>query len=166
MKHASTQSVLDYMKKLAGVSYDFELAEKLGYSKQALSSVKKRQKIPMKWFAKASLLFRVPMEQLQTAGQQTENANEYHEEQLTTPSPELERERNVLANERRLFEEEKRSFWEERKELMAENRQLHREKEDLLRENGELKAMVARLEERKNRLAVATDQSKEDSGAA
>ncbi len=37
-------------------------------------------------------------------------------------------------------------------ELAAENRQLHREKEEFLRENGELKAMVARLEEGKNRL--------------
>lgn len=49
---------------------------------------------------------------------------------------------------------------------MAENRPLHREKEELLRENGELKAMVAGWEERKNRLAVATNQSEEDSGAA
>ena len=30
MEHASTQAALDYMKKLAGVSYDFELAQKLG----------------------------------------------------------------------------------------------------------------------------------------
>ncbi len=166
MKHASTQAALDYMKKLAGVSYDFELAEKLGCSKQALSSVKKRQKIPIKWFAKASLLFRVSMEELQTAGMQIETANAYHEENIAAASSELEREWDALANERRLFEEERRSFREERKELMAENRQLHREKEELLRENGELKAMVARLEERKNRLAVATDQPKEATGAA
>lgn len=61
----------------------------------------------------------------------------------------------------------------ERRELAAENRRLHqekeelyREKEELLRENGELKAMVARLEERKNRLAVATDQPAQHSGVA
>lgn len=164
MKHASTQAALDYMKKLAGVSYDFELAEKLGYSKQALSSVKKRQTIPMKWFAKASLLFRVPMEELQAAGQISETANAYQEAQPPLTSLELERE--LLATERRLFKEEKRNFWEERRELMAENRQLHREKEELLRENGELKARVARLEECKNRLAVATDQPAKNSGAA
>lgn len=164
MKHASTQDALEYMKKLAGVSYDFELAEKLGYSKQALSSVKKRQKIPINWFVKASRFFQVPMEELQTAGQLTETSNAYSKTQTTVTN--TEEERDTLAIERRLFEEEKRVFWEERKDLMAENRQLHREKEELLRENGELKAMVARLEERKNRLAFATDQPTENSGIA
>lgn len=43
---------------------------------------------------------------------------------------------------------------EERRELAAENRMLYKEKEELLRENGELKATVARLEERKNAMSV------------
>lgn len=162
MEHASTQNILDYMKKLAGVSYDFELAEKLGYSKQALSSVKKRQAIPMKWFAKASLLFQVPVEELQTAGQTAKHINEYRKTQKEIPSPGMEGERALLITERRLFEEEKRQFWEERKELIAENRQLHREKEELyqakeklLRENGELKEKVARLEERMDKPLIS-----------
>lgn len=166
MEHASTQAALDYMKKLAGVSYDFELAEKLGYSKQALSSVKKRQRIPVKWFAKASILFRVPIEELQAAGQLAKTSNAYQERSDTVLLSEQKREQDLLSNERRLFEEEKRRFWEERKELLAENRQLHREKEELLRENGELKAMVARLEERKNRLSVSPDQPAQNSSVA
>ena len=55
---------------------------------------------------------------------------------------------------------------EERRELAAENRRLYREKEELLKELGELRATVARLEERKNRLAVANGVSSENSGAA
>ena len=166
MEHASTQAALDYMKKLAGVSYDFELAEKLGYSKQALSSVKKRQKIPIKWFAKASLLFKVPVEELQAAGQKNWYAKgdqEKHPENVHTVS---EQNADALTLERRIFEEEK-------KELIAENRRLHqekdalyREKESLLREIGELREKVARLEERKNRLAIASDQPAQNSGVA
>lgn len=55
---------------------------------------------------------------------------------------------------------------EERRELAAENRRLYREKEEVLKELGELRATVARLEERKNRLAVANGISSENSGAA
>ena len=173
MEHASTQAALDYMKKLAGVSYDFELAQKLGYSKQALSSVKKRQKIPMKWLAKASLLFKVPVEELQAAGQKALYAKEDHETHPENVHSASEKDSDALTLERRIFEEEKRISWEEKKELIAENRRLHqekdalyREKEGLLREIGELREKVARLEERKNRLAVATDQPEEATGAA
>lgn len=55
---------------------------------------------------------------------------------------------------------------EERRELAAENRRLYREKEEVLKELGELRATVARLEERKSRLAVANGISSENSGAA
>lgn len=55
---------------------------------------------------------------------------------------------------------------EERRELTSETRRLYREKEELLKELGELRATVARLEERKNRLAVANGVSPENSGAA
>lgn len=174
MEHASTQAALDYMKKLAGVSYDFELAQKLGYSKQALSSVKKRQKIPMKWFAKASLLFKVPVEELQAAGQKdwyAKNDQKMHPKNVHAVS---EQDADALTLERRIFEEEKRIFWEEKKELIAENRRLHqekdalyREKESLLREIGELREKVARLEERKNRLpGVGCVSSESNSGVA
>lgn len=50
------------------------------------------------------------------------------------------------------------------RDVIAENRQLHREKEELLRENGALRERIARLEERKNGLAVAAGQSMENSG--
>ncbi len=52
------------------------------------------------------------------------------------------------------------------REVIAENRQLHREKEEILRENGVLREKIARLEERKSRLAVASDQSAQNSGVA
>lgn len=55
---------------------------------------------------------------------------------------------------------------EERRELTAENRKLYREKEELLKEIGELRATVARLEECKNRLAVAGGMHSENSGVA
>lgn len=55
---------------------------------------------------------------------------------------------------------------EERRELAAENRRLYREKEELLKELGELGATVARLEERKSRLAGANGVPSESSGAA
>ena len=115
MEHASTQAALDYMKKLAGVSYDFELAQKLGYSKQALSSVKKRQKIPMKWLAKASLLFKVPVEELQAAGQKDWYANKDQEPHSERAYSVAEQDSDALTLERRIFEEEKRIFWEEKK---------------------------------------------------
>lgn len=50
--------------------------------------------------------------------------------------------------------------------LTSETRRLYREKEELLKELGELRATVARLEERKNRLAVVNGVSSENSGAA
>ena len=173
MEHASTQAALDYMKKLAGVSYDFELAQKLGYSKQALSSVKKRQKIPMKWLAKASILFKVPVEELQAAGQKDWYAKKDQEPHSESAYSVAEKDSDALTLERRIFEEEKRLFWEEKKEIIEENRRLHqekdalyREKECLLREIGELREKVARLEERKNRLAIASDQPAQNSGVA
>ena len=55
---------------------------------------------------------------------------------------------------------------EERRMISAENRQLHRDKAELLKEIGDLRAKVARLEEGKNRLAVANGISSENSGAA
>lgn len=173
MEYASTQSALDYMKKLAGVSRDCELAQMLGYSKQALSSVKKRQKIPMKWFAKASILFKVPVEELQAVGQKALYAKE-DLEPLSEGSPAARaNELELFALERRQLDEEKRCFWEEKKELIAENRRLHqekdalyREKEKLLREIGELREKIARLEERKSRIAVTANMPAQDSGAA
>lgn len=71
-----------------------------------------------------------------------------------------------LAKKLNIAEEERRELAVENRKLYREKEELYREKEELLRENGELKAMVARLEERKNRLAVATDQPKEATGAA
>lgn len=115
MEHASTQAVLDYMKKLAGVSYDFELAQKLGYSKQALSSVKKRQKIPIKWLAKASLLFKVPVEELQAAGQKDWYAKKDQKTHPENVHSLAEKDSDALTLARRIFEEEKRIFWEEKK---------------------------------------------------
>lgn len=66
----------------------------------------------------------------------------------------------------RILERRLETLEEEWKELLSENRQLHRDKAELLKELGELRATVARLEERKNRLAVANDVSSENSGAA
>lgn len=71
-----------------------------------------------------------------------------------------------LEEKLNMAEEERRELAVENRKLYREKEELYREKEELLRENGELRAMVARLEERKNRLAVATDQPKEATGAA
>ena len=54
----------------------------------------------------------------------------------------------------------------QRDDAIEENRQLHRDKAELLREMGELRATVARLEERKNRLAIASGMPSENSGVA
>ena len=54
----------------------------------------------------------------------------------------------------------------ERQDLSKENQLLHKEKEVLLREIGDLRAQVARLEERKNRLAVVSEQPVANSGVA
>lgn len=82
---------------------------------------------------------------------------EYFRESQTSPSVE----ENFSKLERELELER-----EERRELAAENRRLYREKEEVLKELGELRATVARLEERKNRIAVANGFSSENSGAA
>ncbi len=71
-----------------------------------------------------------------------------------------------LAKKLNIAEEERRELAVENRKLYREKEELYREKEELLRENGELKAMVARLEERKNRLAVASDQPAQHSGVA
>jgi len=54
----------------------------------------------------------------------------------------------------------------ERQDLSKENQLLHKEKEVLLREIGDLRAQVARLEERKNRLAIVSEQPVANSGVA
>ncbi|MBS5375504.1 helix-turn-helix domain-containing protein [Bilophila wadsworthia] len=83
-------------------------------------------------------------------------------ESAITPSPSTPSAEWSLTKLERELELEK----EERRELAVENRRLYREKEELLKELGELRATVARLEERKNRLAVANGVSSENSGAA
>ncbi len=64
-----------------------------------------------------------------------------------------------------ISEEERRELTIENRKLYREKETLYKEKEELLREIGEQREKVARLEECKNRLAIA-DQPAQNSGVA
>ncbi len=64
MKDASAAAVLDYLKALAGVRDDSDLAKIIGYSKQALSTARKRGKVSLKMLGKASICFEKSVEEI------------------------------------------------------------------------------------------------------
>lgn len=64
MKDASAAAVLDYLKALAGARDDSDLAKIIGYSKQALSTARKRGKTSLKMLAKASICFEKSVEEI------------------------------------------------------------------------------------------------------
>ncbi len=65
MKDASAAAVLDYLKAVAGVRDDSDLAKIIGYSKQAISTARKRGKVSLKMLAKASICFEKTVEEIQ-----------------------------------------------------------------------------------------------------
>lgn len=86
------------------------------------------------------------------------------------PPPPFENEAEPVPIPVRMTTEEKLELElekerEKRRMISAENCQLHCDKAELLKEIGELRVKIARLEEGKNRLAVANGISSENSSA-
>lgn len=162
MEDASVEAAISRLKQAAGVTTDIELSKKLGLSKQSIAAARAKGEIPAIWIPKAAKLFHVSMDWLFWGAEApTLPALEDGERSKTLPmagSPSITREEKLELE----LEKER----EERRMISAENRQLHRDKADLLREIGDLRAKVARLEECKNRLAVAGSIHTENSGVA
>lgn len=163
------EAQIERLKKASGVDTDTAFAYFLGLRQGSISGAKKKKQIPHAWFfqvgektgVSTDWLFwgRGPM-RISDARDQDVEAKVKTEGSRESP-PTSPEEGNFSKLERELELER-----EERRELAAENRRLYREKEEVLRELGELRATVARLEERKNRLAVANGISSANSGAA
>lgn len=163
------EAQFERLKKASGADTDTAFASFLGLRQGSISGAKKKRQVPHAWFfqvaektgVSANWLFwgRGPMQISDAIDQDDESTakTEYPREVQTTPT---------VAQSFSKLEHELEQEREERRELAAENRRLYREKEELLKELGELRATVARLEERKNRLAVANGVSSENSGAA
>ena len=141
------------------------LARILGILPQSVTAARKRAQIPTGWIENISEQFDISTDWL-FFGREPMHITPPIEKQNTEVGVSGDEGPQVLLSHYAKLEAKLEISEAERRELVVENRQLHREKEELLRENGELKAMVARLEERKNRLAVASDQPKEATGAA
>ena len=152
MEDASELEVLARLHQAAGTSNDSELAKRLGLSRQSVTKARATKSIPFKWIPKSVLLFDVTSDWL-LFGRGQMRPGEADTPRVPAPIPA----NNCLRCTK--LEAKLERVEAQRDELFAENRQL-------LRENGDLRAQVARLEERKNRLAIATGQPLEDSGAA
>ena len=148
-----------------GAKSDSALARILGILPQSVTAARKRAQIPTGWIENISEQFDISTDWL-FFGREPMHITPPIKKQNTKVGVSGDDGPQVLLSHYAKLEAKLEISEAERRELVVENRRLHREKEELLRENGELKAMVARLEERKNRLAVATDQPKEATGAA
>ncbi len=158
MKGASLDTVLRRLMEGTKSKSLSALGPALGVTSQAIYDAKKRGKIPERWIAIAVTKYGMDAESLRAendsvfepsvAAEQTDKKQDYLLKILENLSAELAIER------------------EERRATSEENRQLHRDKAELLREIGDLRAKVARLEECKNRLAVAGGMHSENSGVA
>lgn len=158
MKGASLDTVLRRLMEGTKSKSLSALGPALGVTSQAIYDAKKRGKIPERWIAIAVTKYGMDAESLRAendsvfepsvAAEQTDKKQDYLLKILENLSTELAIER------------------EERRATSEENRQLHRDKAELLREIGDLRAKVARLEECKNRLAVAGGMHSENSGVA
>ena len=158
MKGASLDTVLRRLMEGTKSKSLSALGPALGVTSQAIYDAKKRGKIPERWIAIAVTKYGMDAESLRAendsvfepsvAAEQTDKKQDYLLKILENLSAELAIER------------------EERRATSEENRQLHRDKAELLREIGDLRAKVARLEECKNRVAVAGGMHSENSGVA
>ena len=173
MKDTTAQAVLARLVEATSSSSEAALSGPLNISTQAISDARRRGKIPDSWIRIIADKFNVSADwlffgrgvmRLDIAHPVAPRATDEVKADNVLQSVRLAD--NKLEKELEMEREERRELTAENRRLHREKEELHREKEELLRENGELKAMVARLEERKNRLAVATDQPKEASGAA
>lgn len=174
MEDTTTLGILARLKEASNSVTDIELARKLGHSKQAIADAKSKNSVPASWIPKAAKKFNVttdwlffgigPMRHCEEPEASVCTLRKEHESHPHNAN--LENKLAFSEEERRELASENRKLHREKEELYREKEALYREKEELLRENGELKAMVARLEERKNRLAIASDQPAQNSGVA
>ena len=173
MKDTTAQAVLARLVKATSSSSEAALSGPLNISAQAISDARRRGKVPDAWVRIIADKFNVSADWLffGRGVMRLDNASSVTPDAADKVG--IDNSLQVVPLADKKLEKELEMERGERRELAAENRRLHREKEELyrekeelLRENGELKAMVARLEERKNRLAVATDQPAQDSGVA
>lgn len=162
MEHASVEATISRLKKAAEATTDIELSKKLGLSKQSIAAARAKGEIPAIWIPKAAKLFHVSMDWLYWGADAPPPPAFEDGEGPKTPSMAVS---SSLTREEKL-ERELEKEREERRAISEENRQLHRDKADLLREIGDLRTKVARLEECKNRLAVAGGVHSENSDVA
>ena len=148
-----------------GAKSDSALARILGILPQSVTAARKRAQIPTGWIENISEQFDISTDWL-FFGREPMHITPPIEKQNTEIGVSGDDGPQILLNHCAKLEAKLEISEAERRDLVVENRQLHKEKEELLRENGELKAIVARLEERKNRLAVASDQSAQHSSVA
>lgn len=158
MKDTTWEATLQRLMEATNSPNDAALATRLGISAQAVYNARKKQQIPPAWVFEAAKTFSVSTDWL-FFGEEPGQRDAPQENDPSQSADKLERE---LDTER----EERRALSAELREVSAENRQLHRDKAELLRELGDLRAKVARLEECKNRLAVANGVPSENSSVA
>lgn len=158
MKGASLDTVLRRLMEGTKSKSLSALGPALGVTSQAIYDAKKRGKIPERWIAIAVTKYGMDAESLRAED------DSVFEPSIAVEQPEIKQDYllKILEN----LSAELAAEREERRATNEENRQLHRDKAELLREIGDLRAKVARLEEGKNRLAVANGISSENSGAA
>lgn len=140
----------DRIRAIRGNISQTVFSEKLGITQNTLSRYERNQRLPdAQLIAALCNSFNISADWILTGrGAMHTGESTSGSEKSTTPAPQTACPRCAKL-EAKLEQVE-----EERRELAAENRTLYKEKEELLRENGELKAAVARLEERKNAMSV------------
>lgn len=161
MKDTTWGATLQRLMEATNSPNDATLATRLGISAQAVYNARKKQQIPPAWVFETAKTFSVSTDWL-FFGEESGQRDVPLEKQENSPPQSLDKLERELDTER----EERRALSAELREVSAENRQLHRDKAELLKEIDELRAKVARLEEGKNRLAVANGISSENTGAA
>lgn len=163
MKDTTWEAILQRLMDATNSPTDATLATRLGISAQAVYNARKKQQIPPIWVFEVAKTFDVSADWLFFGKEPTENGKEStRPDELGPCLPQVDKLEREFETER----EERRALSAELREVSAENRQLHRDKAELLREVGDLRAKVARLEECKNRLAVAGGVHSENSDVA
>lgn len=161
MKDTTWEATLQRLMEATNSPNDAALATRLGISAQAVYNARKKQQIPPAWVFEAAKTFSVSTDWL-FFGEEPRQRDAPLKKQENDSSQSVDKLERELNTER----EERRALSTELREVSAENRQLHRDKAELLKDVGELRAKVARLEECKNRLAVASGMHSENSGVA
>lgn len=140
----------DRIKAIRGNISQTVFSEKLGITQNTLSRYERNQRLPdAQLIAELCNSFNISADWILTGrGAMHTGGSTGDSEKSPEPASQIACPRCAQ------LEKELEAERSERRELAAENRILYKEKEELLRENGELKAAVARLEERKNAMSV------------